>query len=243
MENASQVKAMMGLIILMSSILIAQPSQAEHLFALKLEAKPFSVKMCKKMRQEGTIRVTVANHRDIIIRKFPGQYIPKNPNQARKKNYVHHVFLKDLTNGQLRNGSIVFNSSHAVITTEGHPQGLSRPQFESLAPLEKREVIEKTFNTFLRLHPIFNAAIDACRPHPNKIIYETDDELLKIEKGQQTFMQLVQEYNAHPQPHRPLVRHETGKALGFVDPDAGKHTNVSYQAMNPLNFYVPIKHP
>ena len=73
-------------------------------------------------------------------------------------------------------------------------------------------------------------------------MYETDDELLKIEKGQQTFMQLVQEYNAHPQPHRPLVRYETGKALGFVDPDAGK-PNISYQAINPLNFYIPTKYP
>ena len=133
-------------IILMASILIAQqPSWAEHLFALRLEAKPFSSKMCQKMRRETAIRITAANHRDIILRQFPGQHIPSDPDQARKKNYVYYVLLEDLTNEQLRNGSIVFDSNHAIIIADNHPNGLSRPQFESLTPSNKRETVEKAF--------------------------------------------------------------------------------------------------
>ena len=232
-----------GLVMLICSLWAGASSYAEHLFVLKLEAKPFSPKMCKNMRRDAAIRVTVAHHRDIIIKRFPGQYIPEDPDRARRKNYVQSVSLKDLTNGRIQTGSIVFNSRHAIIMTDTHPHGLSRPQFESSVQPEDREIIEKAFNTFLRLHPIFNAAIDACRPHSNVVTYETDDEFLKIEKGRQTFMQLVEEYNIYPQPHGPLVHHETGKLMGFVDPNAGRYSNVSYQSMNPLNFYVPTTYP
>ena len=38
-------------------------------------------------------------------------------------------------------------------------------------------------DTFLRLLPILNAAIDTCRPYPPSVTYGTDDEIDRIDKG------------------------------------------------------------
>lgn len=218
-------------------------AHADHLLELKLDPQPFSLKMCKHMKQDFSIRIGVANRRDIIIRRYPGQYIPQNSMRARQKDYVQFVTLRDITNGTIPFGSIVFNSQHAIIVAKDFPNGLSRKQFTHLVSPQHHVLADKAFNTFLRLHPIFNAAVDACRPAPHWVAYETDDETLRIEMGKQQYLKLVQDYNAHPQPHGPLIRYQSGKVEGFIDPHAGKHTNISYQAMNPLNFYVPTSYP
>jgi len=219
------------------------PVYAEKIFALRLAPKPFSPNMCKKTGDDSLIQILAANHRNLVIQRVPGQYIPTDPNEARVEDYVHFVTLNDLTNGRLTDGAIAFTANHAAIFTEVHPKGISRPQFLAGLPENQQTIANTALNTFLRLRSILNAAIDSCRPYPARIVYETDDEILRIEKGKHAFQQLVKAFNADPTPQSPLFLYETGKSEGFFDPDAGKGSNVSYQALNPLNFYVPTVYP
>ena len=216
---------------------------ADDLFTFRLASKPFSPSMCKKTRNETYIRLIIAQHRDIILRKVPGQHIPQETDAARKKDYVHSVTLADLTNGLIKIGAIAFDHRHAVIFQDDYPEGISRTQFIAQFQKDEQTIIDKALNTFLRLHSIFNVAVDTCRPYPARITYDTNDEIERIEKGKIDFIQLVRQYNDDPTPIGPLFYHESGKSEGFVDPDAGKESNVSYQAMNPLNFYVPTSYP
>ena len=174
-----------------------------------------------------------------LFARFPGQHIPKKSDEARKKDYVHFVTLADLTNGRIQQGAIAFDQRHAVIFQGEQTRELSRAKFLSQFGRNQRIIVDLALNTFLRLHSIFNAAIDTCRPYPSRVTYGTDDEIERIETGKHTFKKLVKEYNDHPMPSGPLYDHESGKSQGFVDPEAGENTNISYQAMNPLNFYVP----
>ncbi|GJL49898.1 MAG: hypothetical protein NPIRA01_11250 [Nitrospirales bacterium] len=212
---------------------------ANQLFSLHLAAKPFSPTMCKGNGHSAFIRIQVAHHRDLIVRRIPGQYIPNNTDEARQKDYNHYIELTDLTNGRVTKGAIAFDTQHGVIFTDTHPGGLSRPTFINEQPENLRPVSHQALNTFLYIHRILNAAIDACRAYPPKVAYETDDEILRIEAGKHRYRSLVHRHNRQPIPKDFTIRHETGYTDGFVNPHAGKQANVSYHAMNPLNFYVP----
>ena len=222
---------------------LAWPSQANHLLPLQLAAKPFSSTMCKRTTKETYIQIAVAKHQDIVIKKVPGQHIPQNSDQARKKDYVHYVTLPDLTDGLVTTGAIAFDHRHGIIFQMPALQKISRKGFITHLPDSQRVIAEKALNTFLHLHPIFNAAIAGCRPLPPHASYETDDETLRIETGKRLFTELVQEYNRNPLTSMANNHHESGKSEGFIDPEAGKGSNISYQAMNPLNFYVPTSYP
>ena len=199
--------------------------------------------MCKKVNKKSYIRLHIARHRDILIKKFPGQHIPKESDEARKKDYVYFVTLADLTNGRVQKGAIAFDQRHAVIFQGDQTKGMSRTKFLAQFGKNQQILIDIALNTFLRLHSILNAAVDTCRPYPNRITYSTDDEIDRIETGKQTFKKLVKQYNEQPMWPRPLYYHESGKSQGYVDPEAGKNSNISYQALNPLNFYVPTAYP
>ncbi len=214
-------------------------SQGEEVFRLHLNPKPFHANLCKKKTQGSPIRIGVAKHRDLLIRRFEGQHIPPNRLQARTKDYTYSLTIEDLTNGTLREGAIAFRKNQAVIYTSDYPKGISRPRFIRLFPQAHQPLADTALNTFLRLWPIFNAAIDTCRPYPPTVIYGTDDEIDRIEAGRLKFSQMVQTYNLNPKPSRPLYLPESGLVGGFYDPNAGNRTNISYHALNPLEFYVP----
>ena len=216
-----------------------RPVNAHEVFDIRLASKPFSPTMCKKLKSESYIRLLVAHHRDIILRKVPGQHIPKESDEARKKDYVHFVNLMDMTNGLIHQGSIAFDQRHAVIFQDADAKGLSAEKFLAQFGKNQQPIVQIALNTFLRLHSLFNAAVDTCRPYPSRVTYGTDDEIDRIEAGKYSFNKLVKQFNNHPIPSKPLYYHESGKSQGFVDPEAGKNSNISYQAMNPLNFFVP----
>lgn len=222
---------------------MAWPVHANHLLPLQLAATPFSPSMCKKASKESYIQIGVAKHRDIVIKKVEGQHIPQNSDQANQKDYVHYVTMADLTNGEVTKGSIAFDTRHGIIFQKPKLQEMSRPQYITHLSETQRVVAQKALDTFLHLHPIFNAAIDACRPLPTRIAYETDDATLRIETGKHMFTKLVKEYNRSPLTSMAYNHHESGKSDGFIDPDAGNGSNISYQAMNPLNFFVPTSYP
>lgn len=216
---------------------------AEHMLALRLAPTPFSPSMCKISNEDSSVRILAAKHRDLFLEIVPGQYQPKNTEKARKKDYVHFVTMADLTDGHIPGGAIAFDSRYAVIFDDTHPKGLSRPKFLAKLPEKQRLIAEMALNTFLRLQPIFNAAVDTCRPHPAFPDYGNDDHLLRIEEGKLSFKNLVQRYNEQPSSPKDLGLFESGTIGGYVDPEAGNNTNISYQAMNPLNFYVPTSFP
>ena len=225
--NTNRVFSFMFLFILFGLLAVLVLSTPRHLnaheiFDFRLASKPFSPTMCKKLKSESYIRLSVAHHRDIILRKVPGQHIPKESDEARKKDYVYFVNLTDMTNGLIHQGSIAFDYRHAVIFHDADSKGLSAEKF--LAQFEKNQqpIVQIALNTFLRLHSIFNAAIDTCRPYPSRVTYGTDDEIDRIEAGKYTFNKLVKQFNNHPITSQPLFYHESGKSQGFVDPEAGK---------------------
>ena len=124
------------------------------------------------------------------------------------------------------------------IFSEEHPQGISREDYISNTPSKKVAIANKGLNTFLRLHPILNAAIDGCRPYPIQVTYGTDDEFDKIIAGRLKYRDLATQYNAQPDKFQTFARFEGGISGGFYDPRTqGKR--VSYQAANPLNFFRP----
>ena len=219
------------------------PAYADHVLPLHLAAKPFSPMMCKGKGAQASIHIQVARHRDLVLRKVPGQYIPKNSEEARQKDYVHFLSLANLTNGRITNGAIAFDTRHGIIFQDSYPKGISRPAFIKQQPQRLQRFAQLALNTFLHIHPILNAAVDTCRPYPAKIAYETDDEILRIETGKLLYQNLVRQHNLHLQGLGFVIQHETGYTDGYVDPKAGKHSNISYQAMNPLNFYVPTAFP
>jgi hypothetical protein len=211
-------------------------AQSDEVFALQLGTQASSTIMCKKIRPEENIRIRIANHRDLVLQKVPNQFIPQPFEQARKKSYVHFLALQNLTNGSIGQGAIAFDTQHAVIFSEAYPQGISREQFIAQLPSNHVTVANQAFNTFLRLHPILNAAIDGCRPYPSQVTYGTDDEIEKILAGRLAYRDLANQYNVQPSPQKELIRHERGTSGGFYDPRSqGKR--VSYQAANPLNFF------
>ena len=216
---------------------------ADHILTLRLAAKPFSPTMCKGYGPQASIRIQISNHRDLVLKKVPGQHIPHDADEARQKSYVHYITMADLTNSQVTHGAIAFDTRHSVIFEESHPGGISRPAFIARQAVSLRPLVRQALNTFLYIHPILNAAVDTCRPYPTKVAYETDDEISRIETGKHRYQKLVHQHNRQPVPDRFIIPHETGNSKGFVDPDAGKHSNVSYHAMNPLNFYVPSSYP
>ena len=222
--------------------MLVGPAQAEEVFSLKLDSRPFSAYLCKK-RQKGTnIRIKAAQHRDLVIHRIPGQFIPADPGKARRKDYTHFITLEDLSNGALVNGAIAFRTNQAVIFTKSEPKGISRQAFVTTLPTTEQPLAIQALNTFLRLQPIIDAAIDSCRPYPPTVTYGTDDEIEQIEAGRLKYRTMIEAYNQHPSPQRPLFVHETGMSGGFFDPEAGQQARVSYQALNPLAFYVPLNH-
>jgi len=217
------------------------PVHAEEVFSLKLDSRPFSPGLCKRQQQGTSIRIKVAQHRNLVIQQIPGQYVPDNPREARSKDYTHFITLNDLSNAALTDGAIAFRGDRAIIFTQTEPAGMSRQTFVSTLPSAQQPIAIQTLNTFLRLRPIINAAIDTCRPYPPTVTYGTDDEIDRIEAGRLTYHAMISAYNENPTPQRPLYIHETGMSDGFFDPEAGRHAHVSYQALNPLSFYVPNK--
>ncbi|MGB0910276.1 MAG: hypothetical protein ACPGYT_07925 [Nitrospirales bacterium] len=222
---------------------LASPVHADPVLTLHLAAKPFSPTMCKGYGTRASIRIRTANHRTLEVKKVPGQYKPNDADQARQKNYVHFITIADLSNGKIKNGSIAFDVRHSVIYDKVHPKGISRPSFVAQHVTNLRPLVDQALDTFLYIQPILNAAIDTCRPYPAKAVYETTDEILRIETGKLTYLNLVHRHNTQPRPKDFIIPHEDGNVEGFVNPDAGKLSNMSYRAMNPLNFYVPTLYP
>ncbi|MGV7229228.1 MAG: hypothetical protein ACQ9IQ_11265 [Nitrospirales bacterium] len=181
----------------------------------------------------------MAQHRNLVIQRIPGQYIPDDPREARSKDYTHFITLNDLSNAALTDGAIAFRGDRAIIFTQTEPAGMSRQTFVSTLPSAQQPIAIQTLNTFLRLRPIINAAINTCRPYPPTVTYGTDDEIDQIESGRLAYRTMVKAYNENPMPQRPLIIHERGMSDGFFDPEAGRKMRVSYQALNPLSFYVP----
>ncbi|MDR4496022.1 MAG: hypothetical protein R3B74_16720 [Nitrospirales bacterium] len=179
------------------------------------------------------------DHRDLVIDRVAGQYLPANAQQARIKDYIHFVSLYDLTDGALDQGAIAFNKDHAIVFTHEHPKGMARTAFLETLGKAQRPMAERALATFLRLHQVFMAAIDTCRAYPPFTTYGTDDEIDRIEAGRQTFAQRVRAYNENPTFLSSANIPDPGLDGGFVDPSGGHRSNISYQAMNPLNFYVP----
>ncbi len=134
---------------------------AEHLLALRLAPTPFSPSMCKISKEGSFIRILAAKHRNLFLQIVPGQYHPRNKEKSRQKDYVHFVTLADLTDGKIVGAAIAFDNRHAVIFDDAHPKGLSRPKFLTRLPEQQRLIAEMALNTFLRLHSIFNAAVDS----------------------------------------------------------------------------------
>lgn len=233
----------LGCLLVIGGVDSVFAAHAQEISELKLASNPFSSSMCKKLGKDSYIRLRIAHHRDLVLRTVPGQHVPRNSDEARKKNYVHFVTVADLTNGRIQRGAIAFDQRHAIIFEGDQTQGISRAKFLAQFSPDERSTVTVALNTFLRLHALFNAAVDACRSYPPRITYDTDDEIDRIEIGKLTFTRLVKQFNAHPYPRGPLYHYESGQSEGFVDPDAGKHSNISYQAMNPLNFYVPSGYP
>jgi len=229
-------KGLWGVILL--GILV-YPVHAEEVFSLTLDSRPFSPGLCKKQQKRNNIRIKAARHRDLAIHRFPGQYIPDDPLLARSKDYTHFITLKDLSNGVLNDGAIAFRTDQAVIFTQAEPTGISRKAFMETLPTPKQPIAIQALNTFLRLQTIIVAAIDTCRPYPPTVTYGTDDEIDRIEAGRLKFHTMIDAYNENPTPQRPLFIHETGMSDGFFDPDTGRQRHISYQALNPLSFYVP----
>lgn len=227
-----------AVLVMAYSLLTVNPSlaQSEEVFALRLGTQPFSSTMCKKIRPEENLRIQIAHHRDLVLRKVPNQVIPKPFEEARKKSYVHFLTFQDLTNGLIDQGAIAFDTKHAVIFSEKFPKGISRENYVRQLPPPLGIVANQALNTFLRLHPILNAAIDGCRPYPSQVTYGTDDEIAKIEAGKLAYRDLAKHYNAHPDPEQELIRHEQGTSGGFFDPRT-QGRRVSYQAANPLSFF------
>ena len=244
-HNSISKRCIIALLMISLGLLpvVTAPVHADHILPLHLAAKPFSPTMCKGYGPRASIRILIANHRDLVLKRIPGQQIPPHADEARQKNYVHYITLADLTNSKITHGAIAFDSRHNVIFDESHPSGVSRPIFVSQQASSLRPLVNQALNTFLHIHQILNAAIDTCRPYPTKIAYETDDEILRIERGKHIFRHLVQRHNQQPTLEAFTIRHEPGNSKGFVDPDAGKHSNMSYHAMNPLNFYVSTSYP
>jgi hypothetical protein len=213
------------------------------ILALRLDPRPFSPALCHSSGQDKAIRIQVAKYRDLVIRQVPGQLIPSQSGEARIKNYVHFLRLRDLTDGVVIQGAIAFDRDHAVIFTAAHPKGIARSVFIASLPEPQQQIGNAALNTFLRLRPVLRAAIDTCRPYPPFVIYGTDEEIDKIEAARRAFAQRVHQFNSDPTASPAFALQESGMDDGFVDPDAGMGTNVSYHALNPLNFYVPLKHP
>jgi hypothetical protein len=213
------------------------PVSANHdVFALHLNSAAFTQRMCKKITVQQDIRILASHHRDLLLKRIPNQFIPKDSEEARKKSYVYAISLQDLTDGMVNEGIVAFDQQHAVIFRSDASEGISRRQYISDLPRSLQSIADQGLNTFLHLHPILNSAINACRPYPSKALYGTDDEFDKIEKERIQYRNLVKKYNAGPDPPEDLIKPEKGKALGFVDPTyRGKF--ISYQAMNPLNFF------
>lgn len=214
-------------------------AQDQDLLSIRLDPRPFSPALCQRTGQHKSIRIQVAKHRDLIIREVPGQYRPSESGEARIKQYVHFLKLHDLTDGVVTSGAIAFDRDHAVIFTPDHHNGLARRKFIGTLPEPQQQIGEAALNTFLRLHPALNAAIDTCRPYPPFVTYGTDDEIDRIEAARQIFAKQVHQFNVMHKTSSTFALPESGISDGFVDPDAGRGTNVSYQALNPLNFYVP----
>ena len=230
-----------GLGVFALFVIFISPVQGGEVFSLKLDSRPFSADLCKKQQKGTNIRIKAAQHRDLVIHRIPGQYIPEDPGKARRKDYTHFITLEDLSNGAIVNGAIAFRTNQAIIFTNSKPQGISRQAFLETLPKTKQLLANQSLNTFLRLQPIINAAIDTCRPYPPTVTYGTDDEIDQIETGRLTYRTMIEEYNENPTPQRPLFFHETGMSGGFFDPEAERQARVSYQALNPLEFYVPRK--
>ena len=219
--------------------LFAFPAHAEEVFNLRLDSRPFSPGLCQKQHERASINIRVAGHRDLLIQRIPGQYVPQNSGEARRKDYTHFITLNDLTNGTLLHGAIAFRSDRAIIFTEKRPTGMSRRAFVSTLPSRQQPIAVQALNTFLRIQSIINAAIDTCRPYPPTVTYGTDDEIDRIEAGRSSYRNMIETYNKNPTPQQPLFLHEAGMSEGFFDPEEDQRKTVSYQAMNPLSFYVP----
>jgi len=185
----------------------------------------------------------VAKYRDLVVRQVPGQIIPSESGEARIKQYVHFLRLQDLTDGIVAQGAIAFDRDHAVIFTAEHPKGLARGKFIASLPQPQQRMGDAALNTFLRLRPALYAAIDTCRPYPPFVVYGSDEEIDRIEAARRAFAQRVHQFNTDPTASSASGLPESGISDGFVDPDAGRGANVSYHALNPLNFYVRLNYP
>ncbi|MDR4459230.1 MAG: hypothetical protein MRJ67_01730 [Nitrospirales bacterium] len=215
----------------------------QDILSLRLDSRPFSPALCQTSGHDKSIRIQVAKYRDLVIRRVPGQFIPSESGQARTKQYVHFIKLQDLTDGVVPHGAIAFDRDYAVIFTTEYPEGVARSKFMASLPESQQRMGNAALNTFLHLRQVFYAAIDSCRSYPPFVVYGTDEEIDRIEAARRTFAQRVHQFNSDPTASSAFTFHETGMADGFVDPDAGMGTNGSYQAMNPLNFYVSSQYP
>jgi hypothetical protein len=99
--------------------------------------------------------------------------------------------LQEVTDGVVTKGRIAFDRDRPIIFTTDYPKGLARNTFLDTLPESLRPIATRAFDTFIRLHPILNAAIDTCRPYPPFVNYGTDDEIDRIEAARRIFAQQV----------------------------------------------------
>ena len=227
-------------------LLIVSPSRGsahdQEILHIRLDPRPFSPALCST-GQDRSIRIQVAHYRDLIVRQVPGQHRPSDSTQARTKQYVHYLRLEDLTDGVVTKGAIAFDREYAVIFTPEHPKGVARKKFIETLPESQTRTGNAALNTFLLLRPALNAAVDTCRPYPPFATYGTDDEIDRIETARRAFADQIRQFNNDPIPPPASALPKSGIVEGFVDPDAGTVTKVSYHALNPLNIYMPPLSP
>ena len=237
-----------GLRLILSIVifLVSQGQGSAHnqdILHFRLDTRPFRPALCPTAGHDRTIRIQVAKYRDLIVRQVPGQYRLSESGEVRIKNYVHFLRLSDLTEGAITRGAIAFDRDHAVIFTPEQSKGLVRRKYIDTLPEPQQQIGEAALNTFLYLRPTLNAAVDTCRPYPPFVTYGSDDEIDRIEAARRTFAKRVHQFNTDPTTSSTFWLPEPGISDGFVDPDAGRGTNISYQALNPLNFHIPSKYP
>ncbi len=209
-----------------------------ELLPFQLDERPFAPDLCKTTGKDRPIQIHVKHHRAIRLQRIEGQYIPADSTQARTKQYVHFVALSDLTDGIVEVGAIAFDRQHAVLFTPDHPKGIARTAFLRSLPDPQRPMAEQALATFLALHPVFNAAIDTCRAYPPFVTYGTDEEIERIEAARHSFTRLARAYNDHPTAKPAATIPDPVFEGGYVVPQI-PHTNISYHALNPLNFHTP----
>ncbi len=188
--------------------------------------------------------------RAIELKIMPGQTVkPLDPEKPSifQNNFIYIVELSDLTDESIP-GKVAFETAYvgagmfaphnAVIFDNQNPFGISRRKFLDKLPQEKHHLANLGLNNFLRLFPLFAAAIDSCRPI-RVVTYATTEETDRIESGRKRYFQMAKEFNQKKQA--PVFLERLGNDGGFYDPDSTIEkygVKINFEYLNPL---IPIR--